>query len=331
MRKTAPAIAPAPARAGLGTPDDDHLAVRQNRLRRERRALWIAVLCVAVWGLNFPLQKAIFAQTGPVAFLALRYLIVPVCCVLLLCWRFGWRIDQQWPRLPRKDAVWLLGLALLGQGVHVALAAIGLAGSTAFSASVLLACGPAFTLVIVAITGLEKPGRWQVVGLSLAALGVLAFTGEKLLAADWRAGAGDGVLLVAALLFSIYSVYGQSFVQRHGAIVLLAYGGLVCTLPMLLFAAPSLWALPLQSLPGWLWPAVVWSVVGGSFLAWLGWSHASDVRGVARTAPIIYLSPVLAGLTAWLVWGEPQSGAKLAAAAVVLAGVALAQFGRPRG
>jgi drug/metabolite transporter (DMT)-like permease len=113
--------------------------------------------------------------------------------------------------------------------------------------------------------------------------------------------------------------------------VLLAYGGLVCTVPMLLFAVPSLWALPLASLPGWLWPAVVWSVVGGSFLAWLGWSHASDVRGVARTAPIIYLSPVLAGLTAWLVWGEPQSGAKLAAAAVVLAGVALAQFGPPRG
>ena len=54
---------------------------------------------------------------------------------------------------------------------------------------------------------------------------------------------------------------------------------------------------------------------------------ANEHRGVARTAPLIYLMPVVAGLSAWAFTGERFTLHKVLAATVVLAGVAVAQFG----
>jgi drug/metabolite transporter (DMT)-like permease len=286
--------------------------------------LLAALAVIGVWGLNFPLQKAVFGQIGPVAFNGLRFLIVPVCAVLLLLWRYR----LAWPRLDRADLWALARLALVGQGLHLILAAQGLAGSTAFSASLLLACGPVFTLLILRAYGLERLVPAQLAGVAIAVAGVLFFTSDKLLTRDWRAGAGDLVLLLAASLFSWYTVASKPLIQRHGGVAVLAYGSLIAALPVLAFSAPALSALTWSAVPAWVWWGTLWSVVGGGFIGWLAWGYANEHRGVARTAPLIYLMPVVAGFSAWLFTGEAFTWGKVLAALVVLAGVALAQFGK---
>ena len=64
-----------------------------------------------------------------------------------------------------------------------------------------------------------------------------------------------------------------------------------------------------------------------AFIGWLAWGWINAVRGVARTAPLMYLMPPVAGLVAWALTGERYSAVKVAGAALTLAGVALAQFG----
>lgn len=61
--------------------------------------LLAALAVVLTWGLNFPLSKALFNQVGAAGFLGLRYLLMPLCAVALLCWRFG----RRWPRLDRAE------------------------------------------------------------------------------------------------------------------------------------------------------------------------------------------------------------------------------------
>ncbi|KQW51300.1 MULTISPECIES: DMT family transporter [unclassified Roseateles] len=296
-------------------------------MRDRHTAPLIAALAVVLtWGFNFPLQKALFGQVGPVGFLGLRYLIVPFCAIALLCWRFGWR----WPRLDRSEVWPLVRLTLIGQGLHLLLSAYGMQGSTAFSASVLLACGPVFTLLILRASGVERLSRGQVAGVATAAAGALLFTSDKLLAADWHAGIGDLTLLAAAALFSYYTVASKPLILHHGGVTVLGYGSLVCTLPMLLWCAPSLAALDWQAQPAWVWSGTVWQVAGGGFIGWLAWGWANEKRGVARTAPLIYLMPLVAGLIAWLWGGEQFSAPKLLGAGVILAGVALAQFSPSR-
>ncbi|MBA4216873.1 MAG: EamA/RhaT family transporter [Methylibium sp.] len=284
--------------------------------------LLAALAVVLTWGLNFPLSKALFNQVGAAGFLGLRYLLMPLCAVALLCWRFG----RRWPRLDRAEIGPLVRLTLVGQGLHLLLSAYGMQGSTAFSASVLLACGPVFTLLILRLSGLERLSRSQVTGVAAAATGALLFTADKLLAADWQASLGDLTLLVAAALFSYYTVAARPLIQHHGGVTVLAYGSLVCTLPMVLWCAPALRALDWAAQPAWLWSGLLWQVIGGGFLGWLAWGWAVERRGVARTAPLIYLMPLIAGITAWAVGSEPFSADKLLGAAVILTGVALAQF-----
>jgi len=289
---------------------------------RAAAALFVALAVVLTWGINLPLQKALFGEVGPVGFLGLRYLLVPFCAVALLCWRFG----LAWPRLDWGEVLPLARLTLIGQGLHLLLSAYGMQGSTAFSASVLLACGPVFTLLILRATGVERLSRGQVAGVAMAAAGALLFTADKLLAADWRASLGDLTLLAAAALFSYYTVAGKPLIQHHGGVTVLGYGSLICTLPMLLWCLPALRALDWRAQPAWVWSGSAWQVISGGFIGWLAWGWANERRGVARTAPLIYLMPLVAGLTAWAWGGEQFSAAKLLGAGIVLAGVALAQF-----
>ncbi|MDR7332625.1 DMT family transporter [Roseateles asaccharophilus] len=289
--------------------------------------LLAALAVVLVWGLNFPLAKALFTQVGPAAFLGLRYLLMPLCAVALLYWRFRWN----WPRLDRAEVWPLVRLTLVGQGLHLMASTYGMQGSTAFSASVLLACGPVFTLLILRFSGVETLSKGQIAGVATAAMGALLFTSDKLLAADWQAGLGDLTLLMAAALFSYYTVAAKPLIQHHGGVTVLGYGSLVCTLPMLLWCAPELAALDWAAQPAWVWSGTVWQVAGGGFLGWLAWGWANEKRGVARTAPFIYLMPPIAGITAWAWGGEAFSLHKILAAALILAGVALAQFGAAAG
>ncbi|MEO7244225.1 MAG: hypothetical protein ABIX12_03660, partial [Rubrivivax sp.] len=68
------------------------------------------------------------------------------------------------------------------------------------------------------------------------------------------------------------------------------------------------------------------AVLVSAFLGWMVWGWVNAVRGVARSAPLMYLMPPIAGLVAWAVTGERYSGVKLAGAALTLAGVAVAQY-----
>jgi drug/metabolite transporter (DMT)-like permease len=80
------------------------------------------------------------------------------------------------------------------------------------------------------------------------------------------------------------------------------------------------------TVPPLVWAGTLFSVLVSAFLGWLVWGWVNAVRGVARTAPLMYLMPPVAALVAWALTGERYTAVKLAGAALTLAGVALAQF-----
>ena len=111
--------------------------------------------------------------------------------------------------------------------------------STAFSSALIMACGPVFTLLILHWAGLERLSHGQVAGVALACAGVLVFLSDKLLGAQWQAGGGDLVLLVAASLFSYYTVGAKPLILRHGGVVVMAYAVLLGCVPAALLALPA--------------------------------------------------------------------------------------------
>jgi drug/metabolite transporter (DMT)-like permease len=299
----------------------DTAVARQDR--RARRALWVALALILVWGANFTVQKAVFQALSPGGFLFVRYLIMPVAATALLCLRYG----RHWPRVSRADAFALLRLGLIGHLLHVGMVTYGIYWSTAFSSSLILACGPIFTLLILHWHGLEQLTRGQVGGVAVACLGVLAFMSDKLFGGHWRAGGGDLVLLVAASLFSYYTVAAKPLIERLGGVTVMTYAVLFGSGPVVLFSLPAGLAVAWADVAWATWVGTFYSVIISAFLGWLAWGWINAVRGVARTAPLMYLMPPVAGLVAWAVTGEHYTAVKIAGAALTLGGVALAQFG----
>ncbi|HEX7441540.1 MAG TPA: DMT family transporter [Caldimonas sp.] len=287
-----------------------------------RRALWAAIALVVVWGANFSVQKAVFAALSPGGFLFVRYLILPIAAAALLCWRHG----RQWPRVSRADLGALLRLGLAGHLIHVGLVTYGIYWSTAFSSSLILACGPVFTLLILRWKGVEHLTRGQVAGVGIACLGVLAFLSEKLLGGQWRASGGDLTLLVAASFFSYYTVAAKPLIERLGGVTVMTYAVLLGSAPVVALSLPAGLRVAWTEVSPAIWLGMGYAVLISAFFGWLVWGWINAIRGVARTAPLMYLMSPVAGLVAWAVTGERYTAVKLGGAALTLLGVALAQF-----
>jgi len=292
--------------------------------RRQQQALWVALALIVIWGANFSIQKWVMREITPTGFLFGRYALMPVCALLLLIWRHGF----QFPSLSRDDLWGLARLGVIGHTMHVGMVTYGVHWSTAFSSSVILACGPLFTLIILRLHDLERLGRYQILGMAVACCGVLIFLSEKLLGGSWQATGGDLVLLVAASLFSYYTVAAKPYIERLGGFTTMAYATLFGSIPVLLLTAPQMADVPWSAFTVPLAIAFVWAVVVSAFLGWLAWGWVNAVRGVARTAPLMYLMPPVAGLLAWAFMGESYTWLKVIGALVSLAGVAIAQFVR---
>ena len=285
-------------------------------------ALFIALLLIVIWGVNFTLQKYLFGLISPGGFLLARYLIMPACALLM----FRWRLGVWWPHVSRADLRQLAWLGFVGHSLHVGMVTYGIHWSTAFSSSVILACGPLFTLMILRWRGLERLLPAQVMGVGIACAGVLMFLSDKLLGGQWRAGGGDLFLLIAASFFSYYTVAAKPMIERVGSVITMGYATLLGSVPVLLWSLPVAAEVPWAAPSVWAWLGLLWSAVVSAFAGWLAWGWINAVRGVASTAPLMYLMPPVAGLFAWALTGEHYTWIKIAGAGVTLLGVALAQY-----
>lgn len=320
--RATPPVHPCPTL--IAPPPAAHAAAAHAARRDERAALLLAFALIVVWGANFSVQKFVFDTLTPGGFLFARYLIMPVCAVALLWQRYGTR----WPRLPRQEWWALLRLGLLGHLMHVGLVTYGIYWSTAFSSALILACGPVFTLLMLRHAKLEVLTRAQIAGVGVACAGVLVFLSDKLLGARWQASSGDLVLLAAAAFFSAYTVQSKPLIERHGGVVVMTYAALLGSVPVLLLSLPAGLEVDWAAQPPAVWAGMFWAIVLSAFFGWIVWGWINAVRGVARTAPLMYLMPPVAGLVAWFATGETYTGIKLAGAVLTLLGVALAQFAR---
>jgi len=280
---------------------------------------------MVAWGMNFAFVKYVLDQLGVGAFMFIRFLVLPLLGVVLLVIVFRHRIAHTWPR--RADLPRFVLCAFVGHVLHISAVMYGMNLSTAFSSSLVLTCQPLFTLAILAWLGGERLRRQQVAGTLVAFAGIALFLADKFAAGFSRAGLGDLTLLVAGASFSAYTVLARPLADRYGPLIVLSYTLLFSMPLMLAFTYPFFGDLKLAGLGPAVWAALFWALVVCSFFGWLLWTWVNSVRGVARSAPFMYLMPPVAGVMAWLTLGETFTWLKIAGATVTMAGVAWAQFG----
>lgn len=277
------------------------------------RAALPALGAAILFGASTPLAKQVMGNgaVSPFVLAGLLYLGSGLGLSLLRLLRDrGWRPAN----LPRAEWPWMAGAIVFGGVLGPLLLMLGLAHTTAASASLLLNFEAVLTAVLAWWVFRENADRRIVLGMLLIVAGgaVLAWSGGSAAALGW----GPLALLGACLAWAIDNNLTRK-VSAADAVWVAACKGVVAGCVNTGLG----WAL------GAAWPSagVVASALGIGFVGY-GLSLVLFVLalrglGAARTGAYFSVAPFVGAALAVVVFGEPTTAAFWAAAALMAAGV----------
>ncbi|MDR5758020.1 EamA family transporter [Caballeronia sp. LZ035] len=279
------------------------------------RDLLIATVVIFAWGVNFVVIKLGLHGVPPMLLGALRFALAatPACFI-------------KRPQIPLR---WLFAYGLTISLGQFALLFYGMSvGMPAGLASLVLQAQAFFTLFFAAIFLGERIRAANLVGLAIAAAG-LALIGIQ----------GGHAMTLTGFLFTLAAAamwaLGNVVTKAMGKVDLLSlvvWGSLIPPLPFLalslIFEGPariesSLAAIPLVSVLAIGYLAFVATIVGYSL-----WGKLLARYPAASVAPFSLLVPVIGLVSAAVFLGEDLSGAQIAGAALVMAGLVVNVFGK---
>ena len=283
------------------------------------------LLMALIWGVNYTSVKYATSVIEPLAFNGVRVTLAAISLVLIaqVATRVFTIEPEGWPGA--RDAIALVLLGMLGNGVYQILFVEGIARTRAGDAALLISAAPAFIAIIGRLRGTEQVSARGVVGIALSILGMgFVVIGTTNADGDQRATLlGDSLLLISSLCWSIYTVYLQPYTHRTGGIHLSALtmvGGMV---PLLAVAAPAMLATDWTHVPTLAWGSLAYSGFFALVIAYLFWYAGVRVLGPTRTAMYANLQPIFAVAVASLVLGEVITGWQVAGAISIITGLVL--------
>lgn len=282
------------------------------------------VLLAVIWGVNFPVLKAVLAVLDPLALNALRF---PLAAGVLGA---AVRRSGKGPPLRREDLPRIVLLALLGHGLYQVAFIQGIDATLAGNASLLLATTPVWALLLSVARGHEQAELllWSGVGVTVAGMALVVLGRGDAVALGGAGLEGDLLMVFAAVLWALYTVGGRRPVARYGSLRVTAWTLWAATPLVVLLGLPQLRTTRWEAVPPLAWLGVLFSGVFAIAVAYLIWYRGVQTIGTARTAVSSNGVPVVALVTAWVWLGEAPTALQVAGAAVILLGLAATRKAR---
>jgi drug/metabolite transporter (DMT)-like permease len=229
----------------------------------------------------------------------------------------------------RRDYFLLALYSVLGVSLNQLLYLAGLARTTATTAQMFIVAGPAITLAVAMMRGVERgtPLKWT--GIVLAASGALTLVA----AVPANNRLGNLFILTNVVIYSVYLVLTRGIVRRYHPLTVITWifaFGAILLVPI--GAVPLIREFPELSVQGWL--AVVWIIALPTVAAYYlnVWALLHVESSVVST--FVYLQPVLTALMAIPILGERPAARLIPSAVLIGVGVAVTiheQRARERG
>ena len=299
---------------------------RSNRTTElaARKAYILLFLTSLFWGGNAVAGKLAVGHVSPMLLTAGRW---GLACALLVA--IGWRqFRMDWPairpKLPLLAVLGMLGFTVFNVALYSALLF-----TTAINTSIEQAAIPMVIFVANFLLFRTRVATAQILGFLVSIVGVLltASHGDptSLLALDLNFG--DGLMLVAVLVYGLYTVALRVKPDVHwqSLMVTLTFAAFVTSLPFV--AAEAAWGgLIVPDARGWA--IVAYVVFFPSLLAQVFYIKGVELIGGNRAGLFINLVPVCGTLLSIVVLGEDFHLYHAVALALVLGGIWLAERSR---
>lgn len=266
----------------------------------------------ATWGFTFPALQLALRDAAPFTFIAARFAIAAVALAAVFrrrAWRFTWQ-GLGWGGL--------LGLCLAAGTV---LQTYGLlfttASKSAFITALYVILVPLFAMGLLRV-------RLRVSSLVAA---VVAAAGVFEITSPWGASLNPGDLLTVgcAAAFALHIIAAEAATPRHDVVALTFLQVLTTALAALVLMAAA--ETPRLAITPWTVTALLATSLLATALAFSVQMWAQRETSSAHVAVIFTAEPVFAAIFARIIQEDRLGAHALIGAALILAGIALAQIG----
>ncbi len=280
----------------------------------------LLVLMTIIWGGNYSVIKAAFAEIPPLAFNGARLLIASTLYLSAIAVTAPRRPER--PRLSGRDWLGIAAMAAVGQGGYQLLFVEGLAHTTVANSSLIIGCTPIFVALMTAALGHERVSAARWAGVALSGVGIYLVVGHGARVSG-ASLAGDLTMLAAVLCWSGTAVGSRGLLARHSPLVVTGYSMALGTALYVAIAWPQIGHVAWRAVSAGAWLSVVGSATFALGVAYMIWYTALQRLGNTRTSVYSNVVPIVAMLVAWLWLGERIGAVRVAGAAAIVVGVAL--------
>jgi drug/metabolite transporter (DMT)-like permease len=286
-------------------------------LPRKLKADLLLISCALIWGVTFVVVKDALANASVFVFLALRFLLATAVLILM----YGRELSKAGAGGLRAGA--LIGCFMFG---GYALQTAGLELTTPSKAAFITGFSVVLVPVLLAVFGSRRVPVWVWIGALAAFWGLyfLAVPPSGLTALN----RGDVLILACALMFALHIISIAHYSPRYSA-------GALTLIQVAMTALLTCLCLPVFAFSEIERPRVVWTpgliiavIVTGIFATAVAFSvqvWAQQYTTANHAAIIFTLEPVFAGVTSFVFYHERLGARSLAGAALILAGILIAE------
>ncbi|MDR3588971.1 MAG: DMT family transporter [Negativicutes bacterium] len=289
--------------------------------------LYAALLSVSfLWGTSFAAAKIGMYELAPLNLVILRFVIAAAVFTAILLAR---RTDNT---IERRDIPRFILLGFTAITSYFYIQYTGLQYTTTIHAALIIATSPLCAALGGVLLGWERVSLPGAVGILTAfgGVSVIITNGQFRGIFASQTLPGDLMLLVNAIVWAGFTIYGKSILKKYSPFVAMAYIHIFGTLMLLPFA---FFASPITPVPLTVQVfAVSWPTVASAFylallcsiFAYYVWYIGVERIGAVRTAAFAYFNPLFAAVIGILLLHEPVTAFTLAGGVMIVGGVYLA-------
>jgi Predicted permease, DMT superfamily len=272
----------------------------------------LIALMVFFWSLNFVVGKIALRDFPPMLLACLRTTLAGVFVLPV------YLLHQEKTQWKARDVPLLIQLGVFGVALNQVFFVLGLNRTSVAHAALIIALTPLLVLLLASARGLEAFSARKVAGMAIAVGGVGVIHIAKSSQASF---VGDLFVLLAAITFTIFTVFAKEATARHGSVTMntFAYaGGAILLLPVTILVSRD-FDFAGVSAAGWL--CLIYMALFPSVLCYLIYYYVLTYIPASRVSAFSYLQPFVATLLAIPLLNEHVTISLIVGGTLVLLGV----------
>jgi len=273
-----------------------------------------------LWGLNYSFAKMAVEEIDPFAVALVRVVVATPLFFLALA-RKG---EARFTAAELRTA---LPLGLSGVLANQVFFITGIRKTTPAHSSLVVALLPIAVLVLANFILGERLTPMKMAGMLVALSGIALISLRDGWSFSRETLAGDFLTFCGVCSFAYYTVAGKGVVPWMGVLRTTALSFLAGGAAMIPLAVHASLRQDWGGVSARGWIGLAYVVLVGTFLCYLLYTWALSRIESGKVAAFMYLQPVVAGITSYILLGETLHGHFVLGGLAVLAGVYLAERG----